>query len=171
MRTNAYQTPATSIVCRGSSSFHRVTYNGHEDRDITQRTFTHPWFSLQLANCIEIALFNLIWILCTCHNPDSVIHVYAMNRPATYRLFTLHWRHNWRDCASNHQHHDCVLNRLFRRRLKKTSKLRVIGLCAVSSPGPVNSPHKWPVTRKMFPFDDVIMTFFYAGVPHLQLLS
>ena len=23
--------------------------------------------------------------------------------------------------------------------------------------GPVNSPHKWSVTRKMFPFDDVIM--------------
>ena len=23
--------------------------------------------------------------------------------------------------------------------------------------GPVNSPHKWPVTRKMFPFDNVIM--------------
>ena len=25
--------------------------------------------------------------------------------------------------------------------------------------GPVNSPHKWPVTRKMFAFDDVIMCF------------
>ena len=25
--------------------------------------------------------------------------------------------------------------------------------------GPVNSPHKWPVTRKMYPFDDVIMTW------------
>ena len=25
--------------------------------------------------------------------------------------------------------------------------------------GPVNSPHKWPVTRKMFPFDDVIMLY------------
>ena len=25
--------------------------------------------------------------------------------------------------------------------------------------GPVNSPHKWPVTRKIFPFDDVIMAF------------
>ena len=24
---------------------------------------------------------------------------------------------------------------------------------------PVNSPHKWPVTRKMFPFDDVIMLY------------
>ena len=23
--------------------------------------------------------------------------------------------------------------------------------------GPVNSPHKWPVTREIFPFDDVIM--------------
>ena len=26
-----------------------------------------------------------------------------------------------------------------------------------SSASPVNSPHKWPVTLKMFPFDDVIM--------------
>ena len=26
--------------------------------------------------------------------------------------------------------------------------------------GPVNSPHKWPVTRKMFPFDDIIMYGF-----------
>ena len=24
---------------------------------------------------------------------------------------------------------------------------------------PVNSPHKWPVTRKMFPFDDLIISF------------
>ena len=24
--------------------------------------------------------------------------------------------------------------------------------------GPVNSPHKWPVTRKIFPFDDVIVS-------------
>ena len=27
--------------------------------------------------------------------------------------------------------------------------------------GPVKSPHKWPVTRKMFPFDDVIMEPIY----------
>ena len=30
--------------------------------------------------------------------------------------------------------------------------------------GPVNSPHKWPVTRKMFPFDDVIMTTSCNGL-------
>ena len=29
---------------------------------------------------------------------------------------------------------------------------------------PVNSPHKWPVTRKMFPFDDVIMWNENVGI-------
>ena len=32
--------------------------------------------------------------------------------------------------------------------------------------GPVNSPHKWPVTRKMFPFDDVIMNAGGYGLTH-----
>ena len=48
--------------------------------------------------------------------------------------FTLQWRHNERDVVSNHQPDDCLLNRLFRRRSKKTSKLRVSGLCAGNSP-------------------------------------
>ena len=47
----------------------------------------------------------------------------------------LQWRHNGRDSVSNHQPHDCFLNRLFRRRSKKTSRLRVNGLCAANSPG------------------------------------
>ena len=42
-------------------------------------------------------------------------------------LLSLRWRHNGRDSVSNHQP-DCLLNRLFRRRSKKTSKLRVTGL-------------------------------------------
>ena len=50
-----------------------------------------------------------------------------------------------------------VYNRLFRRKSKKTSKLRVTGLCVGNSPGSVDSPHNGPFTRKMFPFDDVIM--------------
>ena len=29
--------------------------------------------------------------------------------------------------------------------------------------GPVNSPHKWPVKRRMFPFDDAIMNDFILG--------
>ena len=39
-----------------------------------------------------------------------------------------------RDGVSNHQPHNCLLNRLFRRISKKTSKLRVTGLCAGNSP-------------------------------------
>ena len=39
----------------------------------------------------------------------------------------LQWCHNERDGVSNHQHLDCLLNRLFRHRPKITSKLRVTG--------------------------------------------
>ena len=55
---------------------------------------------------------------------------------------TLQWRHNGHDSVSNHQPHDCFLNRLFRRRSKKTSKLRVTGHCAGNSPGTDEFPAK-----------------------------
>ena len=71
--------------------------------------------------------------------------------------FLVQWRHNGRDGVSNHQPHDCLLNLLFRHRSTKTSKLRVTGLLWGIHRWLVISPHKWPVTRKMFPFDDVIM--------------
>ena len=74
-----------------------------------------------------------------------------------YLRLSLQWCHNDHNGVSNHQPNGCLLKRLFRRRSKKTSKLRVAGLYLGNSPGPVNSPHKGPVTRKMFPFDDVIM--------------
>ena len=51
------------------------------------------------------------------------------------KMLSLQWRHNELDGVSDHQPHDCLLNRLFRRRSKKTSKLRVTGLCAGNSPG------------------------------------
>ena len=48
---------------------------------------------------------------------------------------TLRLRHKGRDGVSNRQPYDCLLNRLFRHRSKKTSKLRVTGLCVGNSPG------------------------------------
>ena len=45
-----------------------------------------------------------------------------------------HWRHNGRGGISNHQPRHCLLNRLSRRRSKKTSKLRVTCLCVWNSP-------------------------------------
>ena len=47
---------------------------------------------------------------------------------------SLQWRHNGHDGVSNHQPQDCLLNRLFGRRSKETSKPRVTGLCAGNSP-------------------------------------
>ena len=44
------------------------------------------------------------------------------------------WHHNEYDGVSNHQCLHCLLNRLFRRRSKKASKLRVTGLCEGNSP-------------------------------------
>ena len=68
----------------------------------------------------------------------------------------LQWCHNGRTGVSNHQPHHCLLNFLFRSRPKRTSKLRVTGLLRGIHRWPMNSPHKWTVTRKMFPSDDVI---------------
>ena len=48
---------------------------------------------------------------------------------------SVRWRHNDHAGVSNHQPHGCLLNRLFRRKSKKTSKLCVTGLCAGNSPG------------------------------------
>ena len=42
---------------------------------------------------------------------------------------SLRWRHNEFDGVSDHQPHDFLLNLLFGRRSKKTSKLHVTGLC------------------------------------------
>ena len=87
------------------------------------------------------------------------------------RQISLQWRHNEQDGVSNHHRLDYLLNRLFRSRSKKTSKLRVTGLCVGNSPGPVNSPHKGPVTWKMFPFDDVIMHHFNGVQEMLVFVS
>ena len=47
---------------------------------------------------------------------------------------TWQWRNNGHNSVSNHQLRDCLLHRLFRRKSKETSKLRVAGLCEGNSP-------------------------------------
>ena len=65
----------------------------------------------------------------SCTNPSSML-------PRCFRqiFFALQWRLNERDGVSNHRRLDCLLNRLFGRRSKKTSKLRVTGLCEGNPP-------------------------------------
>ena len=108
------------------------------------------------------------------------------------KLSTLQWRHNEHDDVSNHQPHDSLLNYLFNRRTNKTSKLRVTGPCEGNSPvngefptqrasnallvfvreilrWPVNSPHKGPETRKIFPFYDVILVDVARTGPNMVM--
>ena len=49
------------------------------------------------------------------------------------RKVALQWRDDGREGVSNHQPRECLPNRLFRHRSKKTSKLPVTGLCAMNS--------------------------------------
>ena len=83
---------------------------------------------------------------------------HTLVEPTHYRLIceiaTLQWRHNERDDVSNHQPHDRLLNRSFRRRSKKTSKLRVTGLCAGNSP--VTGEFLAQRTSDAENFDDIV---------------
>ena len=67
-------------------------------------------------------------------DPVFLMTLYCVNERQSLNYVTLQWCHNGCDSVSNHQPHNCLLNRLFRRRSKKTSKLRVTGLCAGNSP-------------------------------------
>ena len=69
----------------------------------------------------------------------------------------IHWRHNGRDNVSNHQPHNCLLNLYSGAYQRKHQSSASLAFVRGVHRWPVNSPHKWPVTRKTFPFDDVIM--------------
>ena len=76
-----------------------------------------------------------------------------------FSQIALQWRHNGHNGVSNHQPYDCFLNPLPRRRSRKHQSSASLAFVRGIHRGPVNSPHKWPVTRKMFPLDDVIMVY------------
>ena len=66
-----------------------------------------------------------------------VSRVYKLHPGTTYvsirclQVSPLQWRH---DECNGVLNHDCLLNSLFKRRSKKTPKLRVTGLCEGNSP-------------------------------------
>ena len=76
------------------------------------------------------------WII-TSHIIVWYIIIYPCDRYLLLALkssYPLQWCHNGCDRVLNHWHLDCLLNRLFRRRSKKTSKLCVTGLCEGNPP-------------------------------------
>ena len=96
---------------------------------------------------------------------NSVLHAYKI--PANFiHIRPLQWRHNGRDSISNHQPDECLLNHYSDADQRKHQSSASLAFVRRIHRGPVNFPHKWPVTRKMFPFDDVIMraTLMRAGI-------
>ena len=118
------------------------------------------WYRIKL-----IVLFYSNRFLCILSWPCTMPLVTNSNR---YISMTLLWRHNEPDCVSNHQPHDCLLNRLSGTDQRKHQSSASLAFVREIHRRPVNSLHKWPVTRKMFPFDDVIMD---AMVPQCQKLQ
>ena len=89
----------------------------HWHSDITMKPGTFAAVSMSYVKKVDNSI----------QRPPAIFHKQSRT--------SLRWRHNGLDSVSNHQPPGCLLNRLFRRKSKKTSKLRVTGLCAGNSPG------------------------------------
>ena len=107
------------------TDFHPYCYNCEHIYD----PFISIWYWIFQNEISNMASCKIMYIN---YLHASVIEKYHQNACC---VLTLRWRHNERDGDSNHQPHDCLLNRLFTRRSKKTSKLCVTGLCVGNSPG------------------------------------
>ena len=98
-----------NLIC--NLQIYQVLFN------VSEINFPHAW-------CSNSLLFH--WYDVTCGRHD-----------VSYRRkldCSLLWRDNGGEYVSNHQPHDCLLNRSSRRRSKKTSKLLVACLCVGNSP-------------------------------------
>ena len=82
---------------------------------------------------------------------------YAVPSPQSATGYSLQWRHNKHHGVSNHQPHDSPAIVYSDADQRKNQSFASLAFVRGIHRGPVNSPHKLPVTQKMFPFDDVIM--------------
>ena len=96
--------------------------------------YTRPHYAMyNKAHSKETHLINLF------DDVDTrlmLLYIVYLHLPTPCSYISLQWCHNELDGVSSHQPHDCLR---------------------------VNSPHKRLVTRKMFPFDDVIMTVLFLN--------
>ena len=98
---------------------------------------TREAVSIKHPHLIQLSINRNIYAL----NKITMLKHFAEKRWQLYQGFklkqttvVLRWRHNERYGVSYHRPYDRLLNRLFRRRSKKTSKLRVTGICEGRSP-------------------------------------
>ena len=78
------------------------------------------------------------------------------------RNLALQWSHNERYGVSNHRRFECLFNLLFMQRSASLAFVREVHRWLM------DSPHKGPGTRKMFPFDDVNMKHRIAVLSYMM---
>ena len=122
--------------------------------DVTRR------FKTRIRSFVD----NTIWCLCGMqrvglswqHQCAQYIEITCLNWASDCIKFAcfkwapaLQLRHNEHDGVSNHQPHDCLLNRADERKHQSSASLAFVRRI---HRGPVNTPRKWPVTREVFQF-------------------
>ena len=135
----------------------------HNGLDTFEATYAWSWVAIQISTCPTGNLcWNITWQFVAMWIARQVSpENYVSSNTSTNLciiwcicarikssqnwdiLITLQWRRNGRDCVSNHQRLDCLLNRLSRHRSKKTSKLRFTGLCEGNPPGTGGFLSQW----------------------------
>ena len=119
-----------------------------------------------ISECSKITLrtcelYVITWPPYSYFQCHMYVYKYNCSAHVDYNKLSLRWRHNGPDSVSNYQPHYCLLNRLFSDAdQRKHQSSASLAFARGIHRGLVNSPHKWPVMRKMFPFDDVIMCMF-----------
>ena len=123
-------------------------------KSTASQLFTHPFVQAQIKKSITAPRHWPLWREFT---GDWWI-------PLTKGQWALQWRHNERDGVYNQRRLNCLLIRLFRHRSKKTSQLRVTGLCGENSTVIGEFPLQRACDMEQLPFDYVIMKKIFMTI-------
>ena len=124
------------------------------------------WIKLLESGITKYGVKDILW--CRLHNGNMTkilvkfrtIHAGILYIPLIIPkqvYSSLLWGHNGRAGVSNHQPHHYLLNCLLGTDQRKHPSSASLDFVRGVHRWPMNSPHKWSVTRKRFSLDDVIM--------------
>ena len=102
------------------------------------------------SNCIQHCLWNIITCPCPSHYSDVTMGSIASQITSLTTVSSTDYS------DADQRKHQSSASLAFVRGIHRR---------------PLNSPHKWPVTRKMFPFDDIIMRNDFHPVEFIRSIT
>ena len=120
-----------------SISPHGVTGGNESSPSLSGESwYTGAWWRIYASMKYVIINSDNDWSLVRCHYNDVIMTTIASQITSLTIVYSTVYS------DADQRKHQSSASLAFVRRIHR---------------GPVNSPHKWPITRKLFPFDDVIM--------------